>query len=222
MSDVERDNPDGDMYALNLSERGERKVKRGRGRPRKPPAAEEEEVVELANEEVGKPRPDAKEAPEAEGDENKKKANLIRIINDLKKKLNAVGTGMVPSLQHTVEDMETEVELLNNDLNSKRGDKAVKALILYAMPLIEMAVSRTVPKEQLDLSTKFHLKDEVEQNWEIFEDAATHIAILHADWFAVGPYATLVKSTAACAASCNAKNQAARKAVEPPAPEKVQ
>jgi len=202
--DLVVDNADDFLYNQDLSQVPEsaagpgRKVKRARGRPRKEPLPAAPE-----------PEPEQQE-PEQAGEQPAEKADLIRIINELKKKLNAVGSGMVPGFGNSVEELKAEVDVLNADLNSKRGDQAVKALILYAMPLIELAISRAVPPGQFDVSSKYHLKSEVEENWVIFEEAATHIAILHAKWFQVGPYATIAKATAACAASCNAKNQAVR------------
>lgn len=215
--DLEVSNADDFLYNQDLSRAPEvvpasagRKVKRARGRPRKEPLPS---ALEPGPE--PEPEPEQAAAP-AEGGADK--ADLIRIINDLKKKLNAVGSGLVPSFGHSVEELKAEVDLLNADLNSKRGDQAVKALILYAMPLIELAISRAVPQSQFDVSSRYHLKTEVEENWVIFEEAATHIAILHAKWFQVGPYATIAKATAACAASCNAKNQAVRAKLAAAAP----
>ncbi len=177
-----------------------RTVKRGRGRPKKH-APEPEPEPEQA--EAGDPlEPDAQPPPPGE------KGRLIAIIQGLKKKLNAVGSGLEPSLQNTVEELQEEVDLLNNDLNAKRGDQAIKSLILYAMPVIETLIDRMVPKEKLDVSSKFTLTEEVKNNWAMFEDAATQIAINHASWFAVGPYGEIAKATAGCALSADAKNKA--------------
>lgn len=176
-----------------------RTIKRGRGRPKK---AEPEP----------EPEPDPLEPP-AEGAQGQvvppgEKGRLIRIIQELKKKLGAIGSGLEPTLQNTVEELQEEVDILNNDLNSKRGDQAIKTLILYAMPVLETIIERMVPKDKLDVSSKYHLSDEVKNNWAMFEDAATQIAIMHASWFAVGPYGEIAKATAACAISADAKNKA--------------
>jgi hypothetical protein len=180
----------------------ERTIKRGRGRPPKPkaePKAEEPDPLEPAEGLEDSPLP----APGEKG-------RLIRIIQELKKKLGAIGSGLEPTLQNTVEELQEEVDILNNDLNSKRGDQAIKTLILYAMPLIETVIERMVDKNKLDVSSKYHLSDEVKNNWAMFEDAATQIAIMHASWFAVGPYGEIAKATAACAISADAKNRAER------------
>ncbi len=193
---------DGKLAHLDIGtptpEPKKRSVSRGRGRPKKP-----------------QPEPEPQAEPELEGEVAPKlpaneKGRLIRIITELKKKLGAVGSGLEPSLSHSVEELQEEVDLLNHDLDSKRGDQAIKSLILYAMPVLEMMITQMVPKEQVDVSTKFHMKNEVEENWVIFEEAAQHIAILHAEWFAIGPWGTLAKATAACVASCDAKNKAYR------------
>lgn len=185
---------------------------RGRGRPRKfavpPPAA--------AAPQPQKPR---SEESSEERDERKSKQAKIVIIERLQKQLGAVGTGLRPTMYDSIEDLDAEIDALNSDLNTKRGDKAVKKLTLMLMPLIELAVDKMVPKEKFDLSTYRHLKEEVEDNWEMFEEAVQHIAILHSSWFAVTPYHELASSTYACAMSVNAKNQAYRaRGLPPPAP----
>lgn len=176
-----------------------RSVSRGRGRPKK-----QQPEPEPQPEPEGEPEGETPKLPANE------KGRLIRIITELKKKLGAVGSGLVPTLSHSVEELQEEVDLLNHDLDSKRGDQAIKSLMLYAMPVLEMFITQMVPKDQVDVSTKFHLKNEVEENWVIFEEAAQHIAILHSEWFAVGPWGTLAKATAGCVASCDAKNKAYR------------
>lgn len=201
---------DGKLAHLDIGtptpEPKKRSVSRGRGRPKKQPDPEPApEAAEEANAEV---------APKLPAGE---KGRLIRIITELKKKLGAVGSGLEPSLSNTVEELQEEVDLLNHDLDSKRGDQAIKSLIIYAMPLLEMAISQMIPKEQFDVSSKYHLKNEVEENWVVFEEAAQHIAILHAEWFAVGPWGTLAKATAGCAVSCDAKNKAYRARMAPQA-----
>jgi hypothetical protein len=143
--------------------------------------------------------------------ERKLKTQKISIIDRLQKQLGAVGTGMRPTMFNSIEELNDEIEALNNDLNTKRGDKAVKTATLMIMPLIELLVDRLAPKDKFDLSTYRHLKDEVDDNWEMFEEAATHIAILNAGWFAVTPYHEFVSATYACAISVNAKNQMAKK-----------
>lgn len=181
-----------------------RSVSRGRGRPKK--------VVEPEPEpEPAEPDGEQKVVPAGE------KGRLIRIIQQLKKKLGAVGTGLEPTLSNTVEELQEEVDILNNDLNSKRGDQAIKSMIMYAVPVLEMLITNFVPRDKLDVSSKFTLTEEVSNNWAVLEDAATHIAILHESWFAVGPYGELAKGIAGCALSADAKNKAARKRAAPSA-----
>lgn len=203
IDDKTTDSLDSALVNMNIAEPvlKERTIKRGRGRPPKklvePPAPEPDPT----------PAPETESEPAAPGE----KGRLIRIIQQLKKKLNAVGTGLEPTLANTVEELQEEVDILNNDLNSKRGDQAIKTLIMYAMPVIEMIVSNAVPRDKLDISGKFTLTEEVKNNWAVLEDAATHIAILHESIFAVGPYGELAKGIAGCALSADAKNKAERK-----------
>jgi len=175
-------------------------VKRGRGRPRKqePPGA------------LPAVRPPVNAQPAAgdeDKDERKRKQSKISIIERLQSQLNAVGTGLRPTLFNSEQELDDEIDALNNDLNVKRGDKAVKKLTLMFMPMIEIVADMFAPKDKLDLSTYRHLRDEVEENWEMFEEAAQHIAILHSGWFAVTPYHEFAGATYACAMSVNAKNQ---------------
>lgn len=175
-------------------------VKRGKGRPRK---------IE---------RPSAPAAPAASatsadesGEDRKAKTAKITIIERLQKQLGAVGTGLRPTMFNSIQELDDEIDALNTDLNVKRGDKAVKSMTLMIMPIIEMIADRLAPKDKLDLSSYRHLKDEVNDNWEMFEEAATHIAILNSGWFAVTPYHEFASATYACAISVNAKNQMYKK-----------
>lgn len=182
-------------------------VKRGRGRPRKqePPGVTR---LEQAMRNQAPPMASVQPAVSDEDkDERKRKQSKISIIERLQSQLNAVGTGLRPTLFNSEQELDDEIDALNNDLNVKRADKAVKKLTLMFMPMIEIAADMFAPKDKLDLSTYRHLRDEVEENWEMFEEAAQHIAILHSGWFAVTPYHEFAGATYACAMSVNAKNQ---------------
>ncbi len=184
------------------------KVKRGRGRPRK---------IRMPLDAA----PAAQTASDEPAEDRKAKTQKIMIIERLQKQLGAVGTGMRPTMFNSIQELDDEIEALNSDLNVKRGDKAVKSMTLMIMPIIEMMADKFAPKDKLDLSSFRHLKDEVNDNWEMFEEAATHIAILNSGWFAVTPYHEFVSATYACALSVNAKNQAIKKrsgAAIPPVP----
>lgn len=190
-------------------------VKRGRGRPPK-----SEPLSRLAKAMEGQPKSQPAPSPaNSDGEERKIKAGKITVIERLSKQLGAVGTGLRPTQFNSIQELDDEIEALNSDLNVKRGDKAVKKIAMMLMPLIEMVVDKLAPKDKLDLTTYRHLKDEVEDNWEMFEEAATHIAILNAGWFAVTPYHEFASCTYACAMSTNAKNQAYRaRGIAPPVP----
>jgi len=182
-------------------------VKRGRGRPRK---QDTPGVTRLEQAMRNQAPPMASVQPvvsDEDKDERKRKQSKISIIERLQSQLNAVGTGLRPTLFNSEQELDDEIDALNNDLNVKRGDKAVKKLTLMFMPMIEIVADMFAPKDKLDLSTYRHLRDEVEENWEMFEEAAQHIAILHSGWFAVTPYHEFAGATYACAMSVNAKNQ---------------
>lgn len=184
-------------------------VKRGRGRPRKnplppPPEPESESESSSSSEESSV----EKHVLSTGGDDDqKKKINKIGIITELRKKLNAVGTGMNPGIHHTMEQLDAEIDVLNSEINSRRGDAAVKQITLMLMPLIEGLVKASVPPDRFDVTG---LQEEVNDNWEILEDACQHIAILHRDWFEISPYAEWCKGVYSCAASRNLKNQQKR------------
>lgn len=198
--DIGHDDDDDDN---NEEEAPTIEVKRGRGRPRKLHGTEKL-AAEMAT-------PAAQPQSEDTSEDRKAKAAKIVIIERLQTQLGAVGTGMRPTMFNSLQELNDEIEALNSDLNVKRGDKAVKSMTLMIMPIIEMLADRIAPKDKFDLSTYRHLKDEVNDNWEMFEEAATHIAILNSGWFAVTPYHEFVSATYACALSVNAKNQMYKK-----------
>lgn len=140
----------------------------------------------------------------------RKKVTCIRQIGELQKKLGAVGSGLRPTTFDTLETLQAEVQLLNENINSRRGDAAIKGLIIVAMPYIEKAITSAAPREQLDVSSYFHLTDEVKENWTIFEGAATQISIMYGEWFSVNPFVDLAKCTYACIDSVDAKNKKMR------------
>lgn len=181
-------------------------VKRGRGRPRKNPIPEPPSESESSESESSGEEPEKHNAGATEGDpdENKKKINKIGIITDLRKKLNAIGTGMRPSIGHSIEELDAEIDVLNSEINSRRGDAAVKQITLMLMPLLETLVKASVPPDKFDITG---LQEEVNDNWEILDDACRHIAILHRDWFEISPYAEWCKGVYTCAFSRNMKNQ---------------
>ena len=153
------------------------------------------------------------EQPPTQEELNAKHAKLVRIAQGLKKKLGAIGSGMseedMAAPGTTDETLEKEIALLNSDLNSKRADKGIQGVFLIAANIIENVSKSFIPPERLDLSTKYHLTQEVMANWdEMFAETATHLAILHGDWFAVNPYMDSVKALGACVASCHSKNDA--------------
>lgn len=178
-----------------------------RGRPRKVEHEPEPVVVEAA--------PAAPENKD-EAERMKRLAKKRTMAIQLKKKLNAVGTGLNVETCQDESLLDAEIEALDNDINQKRGNKAIKGTFLFFVEIIEKVASATIPGDQLDIGKypfSVHLKQEVSENWELFDEAAQHLAIRYADWFSVGPIGELGQGLAGCVNSCNNKNQARRKEI---------
>lgn len=154
-------------------------------------------------------------APTA-GDDESAKQEIVYQIEQLKKQLYVEGSGMRPTRFNTMQQLLDERDLCNNQVNTRRGHGAIKGAVLALTPFIEKIITRVVPQEQFDVSSHYHLKDEVKESWGMFEEAMTQIAILHAKWFAVSPYAEVAQCMFACADSCDKKNQAIRRAEKSP------
>ncbi len=154
----------------------------------------------------------------AEGDTDDKAAKQIIItqINELKKKLYVEGSGMRPTVYDLMEDLIAERDLCNTQINSRRGNGVMKGAVIALTPFIEKLIAAVAPVDQLDVSSHYHLKDEVKECWGMFEESMTQIAILHASWFAVSPYADVAQCMGVCIDSCNRKNQAVRNAEKSP------
>lgn len=154
-----------------------------------------------------------------EGDTDDKAAKQIIItqINELKKKLYVEGSGLRPTLFNTMEQLVAERDLCNTQINSRRGNGVMKGAVIALTPFIEKLIAAVAPADQLDVSSHYHLKDEVKECWGMFEESMTQIAILHASWFAVSPYADVAQCMGVCIDSCNRKNQAVRNAEKSPA-----
>lgn len=191
----------------------EKKKKRGRPRKKPEPEPEPEEPEEWDDymgepEEFGMVGADVLLTTQMSAEDKKRKINKIGIIHDLRAKLYAVGSGMKPHVEQTDEMLDAEIDLLNSEINSRRGDAAVKQITLMLMPLLEQLIDRAVPKDKFDVTG---LQEEVNENWEILDDACKHISILHRDWFEVSPYAEWCKGVYTCAFSRNMKNQMRRR-----------
>lgn len=197
--------------AIDRSEKP--KKKRGPGRPRKEEVEPEPEPEE------------EEEGPEDEVDDDRTELNRLRnIALELKKRLHVTGSGRdLGASNWSVPDMKAEVDLMNSQINSRRGDEGSKLFFteLVAPALMKLIDNFVPDKETLDVTTKFQLNDEIKNNWAIFDDAVTQIAINHSAWFSVNPYMAVVKSTGQCIKSCNEKNQKAKHYTPPdqaPAP----
>lgn len=133
-------------------------------------------------------------------------AQLKRQIAQMKKRLNAVGTGLDPDAgDYSEEQLQAEFELLNAEVNERRGDKAVHALFQWAVPFVQGVLQRT---GKVDVASKYTLVDEVKSSPELFEEVLDQIAIRYGGWFAVGPESALLQNLGACVDSVNRKNGA--------------
>lgn len=198
---------DSDSFAPNVAiaklsnRKPEEKKKKKKHRKKHTPSTSSESVSQ---------KPPAAPMPDAvPGEDDQAKAYYIRAINEMRDKLNAIGTGMVPSTKYSLESLKAELDLLNSEVDQGRGNNAMKSLMCDAIaPALEYITAATVPKEQLDLEG---LPAEVRANWnEVFHRAAMQIAINHPYLFSVGPVTDMLQGMAGCAASRNAKNQMRR------------
>lgn len=204
---------DTELFSVDLSRAARRTLerdvppKRKPGRPRKnaapAPEPEPESEEEESDDEAGSP---------PASDDSAEVTRLRNIAIELKKKLHATGSGMDLSVSHTAEELKSEVDLLNSQINSRRGGNATQMMVVEVFaPALTKLIDRFVPdKDSLDVSSKFTLKDEIKNNWDIFDEAVTQIAINHSSWFAVNPYMSVVQSLGACVRSVNDKNQKAK------------
>lgn len=144
------------------------------------------------------------------GEDIAEKQVIITQINELKKKLFVEGSGMRPTTFNTMEQLVAERDLCNTQINSRRGNTAMTAGLVWAAGLVEKVLTAVAPPEQLDVSSHYHLQDEVKECKAMFEESLLQISILHAGWFAVSPYADVAQCMGACISSVNAKNQKIR------------
>lgn len=195
------------------------KKRRGPGRPRKQKLDTESETAPAADEPEQDPDDVprvASVAPVEDDKETLKRVKLVDQINTMKKRLNAVGTGMEPNAAlHSLSELKAEFELLNQQVNSRRGDDALRNLtctvIAPALTVVAEKVGDFIERNHglprpIDLEG---LDKEVYNNWEdMFQEVAVQIAINHPEWFSHGPLVTYVEAIMSCAASANMKNQA--------------
>lgn len=144
------------------------------------------------------------------GEDIAEKQVIITQITELKKKLFVEGSGMRPTTFNTMEQLVAERDLCNTQINSRRGNTAMTAGLVWAAGLVEKVLTAVAPPEQLDVSSHYHLQDEVKECKAMFEESLLQISILHAGWFAVSPYADVAQCMGACISSVNAKNQKIR------------
>lgn len=144
------------------------------------------------------------------GEDVAEKQVIITQINELKKKLFVEGSGMRPTTFNTMEQLVAERDLCNTQINSRRGHGVMSSGLVWAAGLLEKFITIVAPKDQVDVSSHYHLQDEVKECKAMFEESLTQISILHAGWFAVSPYADVMQNMGACIASVDRKNQKVR------------
>lgn len=178
------------------------KQRRERSRPRIIEADEEDE-------------PQEEKPPAGEKDTLSKRLEACSIIGQLKKRLNAVGSGMTPNADvHTLYQLQKEIELLNSQINASRGDNSFKTLaIAVVAPAVSAVVSEVFKRIDAEKTVDLTGYDrEVADNWDVlFADAAAQISINNPTWFAASPWAVMFEGAVLCGVSTNMKNAAAAK-----------
>jgi hypothetical protein len=139
-----------------------------------------------------------------------KRLEACSIIEQLKKRLNAVGSGMQPdAAEHSLKQLEAEIELLNNQINAARGDNSIKTLAITVIApsisaLVHEVMRRIDAEKTIDLTG---YDREVAENWDVlFADAAAQISINNPSWFASSPWAVMAEGALLCGVSANMKN----------------
>lgn len=194
-------------------------VKRGR-----PPKAKKEEIVfeEEPEPERDYPHddPDAGVLMEAQPEQSTadfaKLVQMCSIIDNLKRKMGAIGKLRNPDPHtHTREQLQEEIDLLNTQIDSARGEPGFKMLVIKVIaPLIER-VSEAIAVAAINAGGERPCDltgygKEIEENWDdVLGHAAMQIYINNPGWFAAGPYAEMGKGLFFLAHSTNFKNQKA-------------
>lgn len=131
-------------------------------------------------------------------------------IEQLSKRLGAVGTGLKPNPhQHPLALLEDEIALMNSQIGGLHAERLIKLFATqFAAPLILAVyngVASSVSSEPpLDLSL---FPQEVNENWDaVFGDAAAQIAINNPISFGKkAPYMSMIEGVLVCAASAAEK-----------------
>ena len=169
-----------------------------RGRPKK------------KKEDLAPPEPPKQEEPSVDAVALAQKRTMAkRFIAEL----GATGTGLDLDACRSLQELDDEIAVIEASLNNRRGQKGVQKLFLFVVGLVERVTSTFVPPEQFDLGAtpgSKHLSEEIEKNWEMFDEVVQHLAIRHAAVFAVGPYMTLGQGLAVCAHNVSEENKARR------------
>lgn len=174
----------------------------------------------------GRPKKKAPPVPEVKPDEPpvdavalaQKRTIAKRLIDELK----ATGTGLNIDACRSLQELDDEIAALDASLNNRRGQKGVQKALLFVVGLIEQFVSKSVPPEKFDIGatpSSKHLTEEIDENWELFDEVVQHLAIRHAAFFAVGPYATLGQGLLVCVHNVSEENKK-RQILQKPADEK--
>jgi hypothetical protein len=182
--------------------------KRKRGRPRKVTL---EEPQAAASGSAPTSKPSASSSSSTTAGYGKTKSDKIRIVGELKKKLYAVGSGMLPTHAHSEKQLDDEIELLLSEIHSSRGKDVIRGGIKKAVPWIEMFIEKMNRPDVMDVSSTYKLSEEVDKNWDdCFAGAVEELSILYGSYFSVGPISEIAKGFAGCVDSCNRKNQKVR------------
>lgn len=181
--------------------------------PAPPPSKQRRERPRITEAEDDEPQEE--KPPAGEKDTMSKRLEACSIIGQLKKRLNAVGSGMTPNADvHTLYQLQKEIELLNSQINASRGDNSFKTLaIAVVAPAVSAVVSEVFKRIDAEKTVDLTGYDrEVADNWDVlFADAAAQISINNPTWFAASPWAVMFEGAVLCGVSTNMKNAAAAK-----------
>lgn len=117
--------------------------------------------------------------------------------------------------EHSLKQLEAEIELLNNQINAARGDNSIKTLAITVIApsisaLVHEVMRRIDAEKTIDLTG---YDREVAENWDVlFADAAAQISINNPSWFASSPWAVMAEGALLCGVSANMKNAAKQQA----------
>lgn len=212
-----------------------RKEKKKRGRPKKEKKKESltqelREEKERLKEEAAMRTDFVKNVQEteqmahenADKEDNEALIDLMRLatrkigsIEKLRKRCHAFGTGKtftissagydLKKMTRLLIDLETELKLINSEINARRSEGTIKAGLVYGTKMMEKIVPYVT--DDFDVTG---LSLEVEKNFELFEEPCIQLSVEYDDYLMSGPVPAILQSISELAVVVNNKNQAKR------------